>query len=257
MRAWFGFVLVAGCVCCLISLSSEPVRLTADERKPQNQEPKSASKTALAELNSLIGGWRGVGQLKRGSAEGSWRENAEWVWDFKQDDVAIRYEIPDGKLLLTARLVYLPTEKKYGLIASFADKTSREYHGQLDGKRLVLESAADDMDFVHRLTVTLLNDKRSLVLHEKRRADSGFFIRVAEVGYTREGTRLAASDVAGPECIVTGGAGTMKVEHKGQAYYVCCSGCRDAFLDDPEGVIADAKRRAEAEKKKREASTSK
>ena len=45
------------------------------------------------------------------------------------------------------------------------------------------------------------------------------------------------------ECVVTGGKGTMAVSFKGQTYYVCCSGCKQAFDDDPEGVIAEYKAR--------------
>ncbi|MBS0201628.1 MAG: YHS domain-containing protein [Planctomycetes bacterium] len=26
--------------------------------------------------------------------------------------------------------------------------------------------------------------------------------------------------------------------YKGKTYYVCCTGCRDAFNDDPEGILA-------------------
>ena len=50
-------------------------------------------------------------------------------------------------------------------------------------------------------------------------------------------------------CIVTEGKGTSKVSYKGKTYWVCCSGCRDAFLDDPEGVLADARQRANERKK--------
>ena len=72
---------------------------------------------------------------------------------------------------------------------------------------------------------------------------------MAGIGYTRSGTRLATANI-GPLCIVTEGKGTSKVSYKGKTYWVCCSGCRDAFLDDPEGVLADARDRA-AEKKKK------
>jgi YHS domain-containing protein len=37
------------------------------------------------------------------------------------------------------------------------------------------------------------------------------------------------------------------VKYKGQTYYVCCTGCKQAFEDDPEGVIKEA-----AERRKRE-----
>jgi YHS domain-containing protein len=40
----------------------------------------------------------------------------------------------------------------------------------------------------------------------------------------------------------------MEVEHDGKTYYVCCSGCRDLFNDDPEGVLAEYRERKAAEK---------
>ena len=43
-----------------------------------------------------------------------------------------------------------------------------------------------------------------------------------------------------------GGLGTIKVMHKGEAYYVCCSGCKDEFNAEPEKYI-----RLAAEKKKK------
>jgi len=109
---------------------------------------------------------------------------------------------------------------------------------------------AEDGDEVRQVTVTMLNEKRTLILFEKKLATASSFNRVAEVGYTREGTRLATSDASGPECIVTGGTGTMEVKYKGQTYYVCCTGCKQAFEDDPEGVIAEAAERRKREREK-------
>ncbi|MSR57709.1 MAG: YHS domain-containing protein [Planctomycetaceae bacterium] len=40
----------------------------------------------------------------------------------------------------------------------------------------------------------------------------------------------------------------MSTVYKGQTYWFCCTGCRDAFNDDPEGIIADAAKRAEKKK---------
>jgi YHS domain-containing protein len=53
--------------------------------------------------------------------------------------------------------------------------------------------------------------------------------------------------------VVTGGAGTISVTHKGQTYYVCCTGCQQAFEDDPEGVLAEYAARLEKERLEREA----
>ena len=89
-------------------------------------------------------------------------------------------------------------------------------------------------------------------MHESRKQKQQSFFRVAEVGYTREGTRLAQAGAGGPECVVTGGLGTMQVSYKGKTYYVCCSGCKQAFDDDPEGILADfAARKAEEAAKNR------
>ena len=54
-----------------------------DSTAKESGKPNKA-KEALAQFNSLIGGWRGIGQPRRGSAAGSWQETANWVWDFSQ-----------------------------------------------------------------------------------------------------------------------------------------------------------------------------
>lgn len=113
----------------------------------------------------------------------------------------------------------------------------RVYEGKIADKRLVLE-ATDKEQVVHRLTLTILNENRMLVLFERRPQNQSFFTRVGEVGYQRQGTKIAAVGGSGPICVVTGGAGTIAVMHQGKTYYVCCTGCRDAFLDDPAGILA-------------------
>ena len=55
----------------------------------------------------------------------------------------------------------------------------------------------------------------------------------------RAGTSLAVAGAPQVECIVTGGKGTIALTHKGQTYYVCCSGCKGVFDDDPDAVIAE------------------
>ena len=74
------------------------------------------------------------------------------------------------------------------------------------------------------------------------------FARLAEVGSTRKGSSFAKNAASGPECVVTGGLGTIAVEHDGKTYFVCCGGCRDLFNEDPEGVLADYRERKAAER---------
>ena len=218
--------------------------------KPAVNSDQAEQKKALEEFNTLIGGWRGVGMPRRGSRRGAWIESAEWVWDFSKDSVAIRYVVKNGKQLQSARLTYKPKTKQYEMTALFADKTSRTYKGRLSKTKLVLLSDAGKDGAAYRMTVTRLNHKRTLVLHERKQGKQSQFFRIAEVGYTREGTSLAVEGGGEVECVVTGGKGTMRVSYKGKTYYVCCSGCRDAFNEDPEGILAAYRKRVEERKRK-------
>ena len=239
----------------LLTLAIAPAGLMlalADDAavKPLTPAAKAASQAALEEFNGLIGGWRGSAQPVRNSTKGAWAEKAEWVWDIKKNAIALEYQIKDGQALQRGRLTYDPEQKLYHLQATLPDKSTRDYTGKLVEKKLVLDSQADTADYVHRITLTQLNEKRTLVLFEKRPAGGERFTRVVEVGYTREGTNLAVEGAGEPECIVSGGKGTMQVSYKGKNYWVCCTGCRDAFNDDPEGILAEAAERAEKKKKK-------
>ena len=223
---------------------------TASPRADSGAKPLSP-KEALAQLNSLIGGWRGVGQPRRGSAAGSWKENAEWVWDFSQPVPAIRYVVTDGKLLQTLRLTFDAQTGLFRATATLAGGPRRAYEGKFAQDRLVLDSKPDAKGEIHRITVTRLNEKRTVVLFERKRTSARGYGRIAEVGYTREGTRLAVEGADGPECVVTGGKGTIPITYKGQTYYVCCSGCKQAFDENPEKILAEYRQRL-AERNKKE-----
>jgi hypothetical protein len=86
-----------------------------------------------------------------------------------------------------------------------------------------------------------------LMLYERALPASGQFTRLAEVGFTRKGSGFGQG-ASYRECVVTGGLGTISVEHQGQTWYVCCTGCRDLFADDPAGVLADYRQRKADEK---------
>jgi len=90
----------------------------------------------------------------------------------------------------------------------------------------------------------LLHGNRYLYQLATKPKDAKNFTRVYQVGATKEGEPFAEAN-KGPECIVSGGRGTMSVNFHGKAYYVCCSGCKDEFNADPEKYIKLA-----AEKKK-------
>ena len=94
------------------------------------------------------------------------------------------------------------------------------------------------MKEAQRLVFTLLHDNRFLYRFEKKPAGRASFAKVYQVGATKKGVAFAAGET-GPECVVSGGKGTIMVSYKGQNYYVCCSGCREAFQDNPEKFIKE------------------
>lgn len=207
----------------------------------------------LTAFSELIGEWRGVGQPKRGSNRGAWTEKSEWIWDFSKNAIAIQGTSAKSKLATkirieaakqkteknTASSIQKDVKPSFVVEATSADKKVLKFVCRLDKNKLQGETLASDDGLVHRLTLTQLSDKRLLVLIEKRKATQKFYSRVAGVGFTRAGASLASNQPTGPICVVTGGKGTIALTHKGKTWYVCCSGCRQAFEDDPDGIIAD------------------
>ena len=73
---------------CSLALAAGALLLIAADDGPPPPESGDGDDTsialaddkqALAALQSFIGGWKGVGQPKRGSTAGAWTEQAEWV----------------------------------------------------------------------------------------------------------------------------------------------------------------------------------
>src|SRR5438046_1463212 len=98
-----------------------------------------------------------------------------------------------------------------------------------------------------QLIVTLLHSNRFLYRYEVKPQDRPLFTKVYQVGATKEGEPFASGD-GKPECVVSGGLGTIRVSYKGKDYYVCCSGCRDAFKEEPEKYIKEFEERKAKEK---------
>jgi hypothetical protein len=129
------------------------------------------------------------------------------------------------------------------------DKEKRIFEGPLDKKRLLLERTDEKKKEKQRLILALFHFNRHVYSYEVKPADRTAFRVVYRVGATKEGVEFAG-DEDKPECVVSGGLGTMPVSYKGKTYYVCCSGCRDAFNDEPEKYIKEyeSKRAKKAKK---------
>jgi YHS domain-containing protein len=203
---------------------------------------RRAQQELLKPFAGLVGDWRGAGQPERGRAKGAWTETASWAWKLTNDSAALEAKITKGKYLKSFVLRPGKDAHAFTLEALLADGSKRTFSGtKADKKPLVLNAESSEGDGVKRITLTPLHDTRLLMLLEGGPGE-GTLARLGEVGYTRQGVSFAAGE-SGPVCIVTEGRGTMTVSYKGKTYYVCCTGCRDLFNDDPEAVLAEAAQR--------------
>jgi YHS domain-containing protein len=239
---WLGMAVFVGAGWAV--RADGPVDRTAAAGQGVPEKSREAALAALRKFNSLVGEWRGAGRPRRNSTVGSWFEKGTWVWEITKEKIGLRYRVKEGRQMETGFLSYDPENEAYTLDATFQDQTRRRYEGTLDENRLTLVSEADPEGRVHRIDLRVLSEKRIVVIYQSRLKTQEQFSLTAEVGCTREGTKLAEERVDGPECIVTGGKGTMSTVYKGKTYWFCCTGCRDAFAADPEGILADAAARA-------------
>lgn len=202
-------------------------------------------KEALAKVQTLVGGWKGVGQPQRGSTKDSWIEQADWAWKFSPERTTLFSRTEQGKYFEKVELISGDKPDTYVLLATpKAGGEAVSYMGALDQDgRLVLEQPAAPEGLPQRISLRFVAEgKRLLVLYEGKTKFSDQLVRLAEVGYTRVGSGFGQG-AQGPECVVTGGAGTIVVEYMGQKYYVCCTGCRDYFNADPAKALAEYKER--------------
>ncbi len=208
---------------------------------PTADPPARTPKEALKALNDLIGPWRGTG-LPEGTQQekqkGFWTETQTWEWQFKGDDAWLKVAIDKGKYFTGGELRYLPAKDLYQLTLTTPDKQTQVFEGALADKKLTLDRVDEQAKETQRLVMTFLHENRFLFTYSVKKNDKPDFAKVYQVGVTKNDVPFAGPD-GKPECVVSGGLGTIPVMYKGQTYYVCCSGCRDAFKDDPEKYIKE------------------
>jgi len=223
-------------------LASAGLLLLAPLGRADDAPARRSPREALQAFHDLIGSWRGTGLPEGSRAEkqrGAWNETIRWEWQFKKEDAWLKVVFDKGKHWADGELRYLPDRDLFQLTLRTPDKETRRFEGPLKERTLTLERADADTGEMQRLVFRLLHDNRYLYQYEVKAAGKASFKRLYEVGATKEGVPFATAGTGGPECIVSGGLATIKVSYKGQTYYVCCSGCKDAFLEDPEKFIKE------------------
>jgi len=201
-----------------------------------------ANKEALQKLQDFIGQWKGNGGPDgKTVSKDVWSETINWGWRFKGDDAWITLEVEKGKFIKSGELKFIPEKKIYQFTATDIKGNKLVFEGKLSKDILTLErtdpktkqtqqfqmnNAAEGVRFIYRFA----SKEEGRTIYKKEYM----------VAATREGASLGAKEKK-TECVVSGGAGTMPVSFKGETFYVCCSGCRDAFNENPEKYVKEFK----------------
>lgn len=217
----------------LFALLAAGLAVTAADPPAPTAQEAAANKQALQKLSDFVGGWKGNGKAKEGGKETLWKETLTVGWKFKGADAWLVLDATGGKFLQAGELRYDPASKGYTLTLTDKVKSETKYDGKLVKGNLVMTSKDAATGDVKRLTLyTLADGARLMVKAETQSKGKGLFGDQFQVAATKDGESFAGG-AKKPECVVTGGLGTMAVSYMGKAYYVCCSGCKDEFESDP------------------------
>ena len=203
-------------------------------------EDQSRGKKSLAALQDYVGTWKGAGQVRRGSTQGAWIEESEWVWQFNKQGAAIVQKSVKGKFVRQLELRAAQQQGAFVATVKTPQGAELQFAGKLDDSgRLVLVNKDPQNQVVGRISIRIVAaGKRMIVMYEKLLTGT-LYTRLGELGSTRKGSMFGGGATM-IECIVSGGKGTIPVMFNGKTYYVCCSGCRDYFNDNAAEVVAAA-----------------
>jgi hypothetical protein len=205
----------------------------------QDSDDRKKSREALQELNDYIGGWNGNGTTEKSKLD-IWKEKADWSWRFKGDDAWLVLKLDGGKHYKGGELRYQPDKELYQMTMTDKDGAKHVFTGKLKKGKLILERQDPETKATQQIAMNMAGGGiRFIYAYSVKPADRTFYAKEFQVGFTKEGEAFGATEKK-IECIVTGGLGKIAVTYKNITYYVCCSGCRDAFNENPEKYVREA-----------------
>jgi hypothetical protein len=231
----------------LLTLAALPAAAVAADKADE-----ATPKAALQALNEFIGSWKGNGSpdKPKPASKDLWNENVSWSWRFKGDDVWLLMDIKDGKYWKTGELRFVPAKKKYQLTLTDKAEKQQVFEGDYnpDNATLTLERVDPSSKETQQIKMNTTAEGVRFNFYFARKPDGRtLFNKDYLVAYNKEGESLGAKEKKN-ECVVSGGVGTMAVSYKGTTYYVCCSGCKDAFMENPEKYIKEYEARKAGKK---------
>jgi hypothetical protein len=228
--------------------------LTVAQTKPaaNGTGETAAVRQALRPLQVVVGRWRGNTRRENVLHESS------WAWDHTTDPThpALVMTSTKNPFFKEARLTFDPDASKYLLTLKEPSGATRRLEGTFaeepkdvpgdDGRslqrtyELELRQVEPKTGDPWKVVLNQQENNRFLFELSRRRGKAPFRL-LDTVSNQREGTSFALTDEGYGEktCVISGGLGTIAVSHKGRTYYVCCSGCKAAFEENPDKWIAE------------------
>ncbi len=230
--------------------TSSGTNTTAKKNVPPEKQLDDVKK-ALKPIQVVLGPWHAIIDKSKEY------EDLQWVWDWRTDRAQPALAMAtkeDGAYFKTMRLTYLVEEEKFQMTVADKEGKQRVLQGVYteeptdkpgDDKKqtpqrtfkLLLTETGDAKD---RWQIVMNQQENNRYLLELARLRGKNFVRFDTVASQREGTSFALddSDFKEKTCVISQGLGTIQVSHKGKSYWVCCTGCKAAFEEDPDKWIA-------------------
>jgi len=219
--------------CLAIAFACFAIPGTAADSKANVEK----TKVALGELGEFIGQWNMAGEDNKKAV---WKEVWTWGWKFPKKDsdvLGMNIEIKDGKFFTAAVITYDLDKKEYKIAATAKDGKPQDFTAKLVKGKFVMERIDSASKDLYRMTLsTAAQGARIVGNYEVVTGGKGLGSMVYKQTGGKEGESFAGGGKK-PECVVTGGAGTIGVSFGGKNYFVCCSGCRDEFNANPKKYV--------------------
>lgn len=245
--------------------------------KQQNLEKKDTTartesvRAALQPLQIMVGTWNALSNQK--PPAGFKPNNVfKWQWDYsvKAAPALLMTSDKSNAFLESARLSFSVDEQRFTLTTVDPKGSERTFLGKFTMEvqdvpsdddpdrtermyKIEFEETAPVDEKDHWQVVFNQTENNDYRLELARKRSTGKFFRFNTVRNQRDGTSFAkrADDYGDRTCVISQGLGTETVKDpaSGKTYWVCCSGCKAAFEDDPPYWIAKFEKLM-AEKKK-------